>query len=165
MEDPLDQAVKFLQPLQTLASRRIQTHLMAFEIYYRKGKPLLMLQSIRRAHKTEPDHPLLHTCIIRYRLYLDQRAGTIEKPVMTVVNQTMKPIWEEKDAKRLNAEFLNAHKNNLRYVLQGAKMLYRLEPQQQQVAVSLATCLDDHVKEATLQVSRPREKEKKKLLV
>lgn len=39
-EDPLEQAIKFLQPLQTLASDRIQTHLMAFEIYYRKGEYL-----------------------------------------------------------------------------------------------------------------------------
>lgn len=66
----------------------------------------------------------------------------------------MKPIWEEKDAKRLNAEFLNAHKNDLRYVLQGARMLYHLEPQQQETAISLVTCLEDHVREADLQVRR-----------
>lgn len=37
IEDPLEQAIKFLQPLQDLASNRIETHLMAFEIYIRKG--------------------------------------------------------------------------------------------------------------------------------
>lgn len=36
-EDPLEQAIKFLTPLQTLAANRIETHLMAFEIYCRKG--------------------------------------------------------------------------------------------------------------------------------
>ncbi|KOB67339.1 N-alpha-acetyltransferase, NatA auxiliary subunit, partial [Operophtera brumata] len=35
-EDPLEQALKFLQPLRTLAADRIDTHLMAFEIYIRK---------------------------------------------------------------------------------------------------------------------------------
>lgn len=35
--DPLDQAIKFLKPLQTLAAQHIETHLMAFEIYFRKG--------------------------------------------------------------------------------------------------------------------------------
>lgn len=38
VEDPLEQAIKFLQPLQELAWDRIETHLMAFEIYIRKGK-------------------------------------------------------------------------------------------------------------------------------
>lgn len=43
-EDPLGEAIHFLKPLQSLAANRIQTHLMAFEIYLRKDKPLLMLQ-------------------------------------------------------------------------------------------------------------------------
>jgi hypothetical protein len=34
----LEQAIRFLHPLQTLAARRIETHLMAFEIYSRKSK-------------------------------------------------------------------------------------------------------------------------------
>lgn len=37
VEEPLEQAIKFLQPLQTLATHRIETHLMAFEVYYRKS--------------------------------------------------------------------------------------------------------------------------------
>lgn len=37
VDDPLDQAVKFLQPLQTLCSDLLETHLMAYEIYSRKG--------------------------------------------------------------------------------------------------------------------------------
>jgi len=37
VEDPLEQSIKFLKPLQELASDNIETHLMAFEIYYRKG--------------------------------------------------------------------------------------------------------------------------------
>lgn len=35
--DPLQQAVKFLIPLQSFASSRIETHLLAYEIYSRKG--------------------------------------------------------------------------------------------------------------------------------
>lgn len=42
--DPLGEAIHFLKPLQTLVPNRMHTHLMAFEIYLRKGKPLLMLQ-------------------------------------------------------------------------------------------------------------------------
>lgn len=36
-EDPLGEALKFLRPLQELASERIETHLMGFEIYIRKS--------------------------------------------------------------------------------------------------------------------------------
>ena len=42
-EDPLAEALKFLQPLQQLASNDLSTHLFAFEIYYRKGSLHFML--------------------------------------------------------------------------------------------------------------------------
>ena len=35
---PLEEATKLLQPLLQLAENNIETHLMAFEIYYRKGE-------------------------------------------------------------------------------------------------------------------------------
>ena len=44
-EDPLEQAIKFLLPLQDLAANKIETHLMAFEIYIRKGKLIFLVIS------------------------------------------------------------------------------------------------------------------------
>ena len=37
-ERPLDEAKRFLKPLQLLASDRIDTHVFAYEIYSRKGR-------------------------------------------------------------------------------------------------------------------------------
>lgn len=75
-------------PLKHLVKEKIDTHLLAFEIYFRKGgggpvsaplrfpqvyKPLfllekyvLMLQSIKRALAIDPDHPWLHQCLVRF---------------------------------------------------------------------------------------------------
>lgn len=36
-ENPLEEAVKFLIPLKNLVRNKIETHLLAFEIYFRKG--------------------------------------------------------------------------------------------------------------------------------
>uniref|UniRef100_A0A4W4DYU9 N(alpha)-acetyltransferase 15, NatA auxiliary subunit a n=1 Tax=Electrophorus electricus TaxID=8005 RepID=A0A4W4DYU9_ELEEL len=66
VENPLEEAVKFLTPLKNLARNKIDTHLLAFEIYLRKEKHLLMLQSVKRAYILEPDHPWLHQCLIRF---------------------------------------------------------------------------------------------------
>lgn len=46
VEDPLEQAIKFLQPLRMLASDKIDTHLMAFEIYFRKGTLRFLLVEV-----------------------------------------------------------------------------------------------------------------------
>ena len=37
-ENPLEEAVKFLIPLKNLVRNKIETHLLAFEIYFRKGQ-------------------------------------------------------------------------------------------------------------------------------
>ena len=54
-EDPLSEAIKFLAPLQMLASNCINTHLLAFEIYYRNGTILLFslpLLQVKFPHAT-----------------------------------------------------------------------------------------------------------------
>lgn len=80
-------------PLKHLVKEKIDTHLLAFEIYFRKGggwlhllsspviisiphrftmplfileKYVLMLQSIKRALAIDPDHPWLHQCLVRF---------------------------------------------------------------------------------------------------
>lgn len=51
VEDPLEQAIKFLQPLQDLAANRIETHLMAFEIYIRKGNEISIGRNVKMGEK------------------------------------------------------------------------------------------------------------------
>ena len=58
--DALEMACHFLRPLQTFAAGEIETHLLAFEVFVRRDKILLMLQSIKRAHDLDPHHPVLH---------------------------------------------------------------------------------------------------------
>merc|ERR1712071_410891 len=72
VEDPLEQAMKFLQPLQDFGSKNIETHLLAFEVYSRKRKPLLMVQSVKRALKVDANHPELHSCLIRLFRFLEE---------------------------------------------------------------------------------------------
>ena len=50
-DSPLEEALKFLRPLQQLVASKLSTHALAFEIYWRRGRPLLMLQSVKRAIK------------------------------------------------------------------------------------------------------------------
>lgn len=142
VEDPLEQAIKFLKPLQDLASKNIETHLMAFEIYYRKGKVLLMLQSIKRAYRLEPNNCELHTCLVRFVELVSSKLGTLEAPVVDVINQVMEPITRGRSAKQMNEDFLKENSNNLAALLQGARMMYALDQSRQEEAIKLATTLE-----------------------
>merc|ERR1711874_760383 len=70
IKTPLKEATSFLKPLQELLSDKIETHIAAFEISYRKEKPLLMLQSLKRGLAINKEHPkilknILHTLKVK----------------------------------------------------------------------------------------------------
>lgn len=74
-DKPLEEAVKFLIPLQALAPRHTETHTMAYEIHSRRRKFLLMLQALKRLHSVDPENGELHRILVdfmlmgQYRMY------------------------------------------------------------------------------------------------
>ncbi|XP_012285201.1 N-alpha-acetyltransferase 15, NatA auxiliary subunit [Orussus abietinus] len=140
VEDPLEQAIKFLQPLQQLASNRIETHLMAFEIYYRKGRTLLMLQSIKRAHRLDANNPELHACLVRFRQHV--AGATLEGAVAEVVSRQTRDVYGTSSAAQLNTEYLRKNSRSLAHLLQGARMMCLLDAFSQPRALSLVTQLE-----------------------
>nr|CAI5821462.1 unnamed protein product [Callosobruchus analis] len=137
VEDPLDQAIKFLQPLQRLAKDRIETHLMAFEVYYRKKKVLLMLQSLKRAHKVEPRNPRLHSCLVRFYQYVQNVKDSWDPRIEEVVQKETQLYFDGKDAHQLNRDFLESNKDSMRAVFESAKMMGHLDDKNQHEVVSL----------------------------
>lgn len=143
--DPLDQAIKFLRPLQDLASNNVDTHLMAFEIYSRRKRPLLMLQSVKRAYETQKDHPLVHETIIRFCHALEgwKKERSFAEPVFTVIETVMKPILGDKTPLQLNQDYLKMHMNDLGRSLHAARVMYMLDKGKQAEAIAVATRLDN----------------------
>ncbi|KAE9543851.1 hypothetical protein AGLY_001975 [Aphis glycines] len=150
VEDPLEQSIKFLKPLQELASDNIETHLMAFEIYYRKDKLLLMLQSIKRSHRICPDHPMFHSCLIRFMEKL-LKLDNIQEEMQLVLNKQLEPILGGMSAAEINSQFLNKHHKSLPALVQGLKMKYKLDNSTQQEVLDQITKLDDSLENVNIQ--------------
>ncbi|KAB5570955.1 hypothetical protein PHYPO_G00219410 [Pangasianodon hypophthalmus] len=141
IENPLEEAVKFLIPLKNLVKNRIETHLLAFEIYFRKEKYLLMLQSVKRAYALDPDHPWLHQCLIRFFRGVAE-SKSLPQPVHTVLKQEITRLFGESDPKTYNKNFLSKHSSSIPHRLAGAKMMVYLDPSSESTAAELATSLD-----------------------
>ncbi|XP_026490356.1 N-alpha-acetyltransferase 15, NatA auxiliary subunit [Vanessa tameamea] len=142
-EDPLEQALKFLQPLRTLAADRIDTHLMAFEIYFRKEKPLLMLQSIKRAWRLDSQNEHLHDCLLRFRTWLDDKQAGLPTGVTTVIDKETQPMFKGRSPQTMAEEFVAGPAlRSQRGALWGARALRRLQPAPAPAALALATRLD-----------------------
>ncbi|CAH0663826.1 unnamed protein product [Spodoptera exigua] len=142
-EDPLEQALKFLQPLRTLAADRIDTHLMAFEIYFRKDKPLLMLQSIKRAHRLDPEHHHLHDCLLRFQGWLDDNLASLNPAVAAVIAKEIEPMVRGRSTVEMAEQLVSspAAARCQAAALSGARALRRHLPARADHALKLATSL------------------------
>ncbi|XP_037025681.1 N-alpha-acetyltransferase 16, NatA auxiliary subunit [Bradysia coprophila] len=140
-DDPLEKAIDFLRPLQILAKECIKTHLLAFEIYYRKNKLLLMLQSIKRAKSLDPTDPNLHTCIVKFYKALTVN-GEINEHVRTVIDKETKVLFDGRDADAMNQDVLQKFSNSFHHVLQVARCMYELDATKRNAAVQLVMSFD-----------------------
>ncbi|GMT19158.1 hypothetical protein PFISCL1PPCAC_10455, partial [Pristionchus fissidentatus] len=89
-ENPLEEASKFAGPLLQLGCNYVTGYTLAAEVYRRKGKVLLMLQSLLGAHKLDPHHPQLHVAKIKFLILfssssLSSRVAEVAKEAMEIL--------------------------------------------------------------------------------
>ncbi|XP_063160633.1 N-alpha-acetyltransferase 16, NatA auxiliary subunit [Candoia aspera] len=146
VENPLEEAIKFLIPLKNLVADNIDTHLLAFEIYFRKGKFLLMLQSVKRAFAIDDNNPWLHECLIKFSKCVSSHSN-LPEIVNKVLTQEMQKIFISKDLESFNEEFLKRNSTSIWHLLSGAKMMYFLDNSRQEKAIAIATRLDETMRD------------------
>jgi len=130
-EDPLAEAIKFLTPLQILAKERIDTHLLAFEIYFRKGKIMLMLQSLKRAIRLESSNPTLQKQLVLFFNFVEAHKEQFNDAINKVLELEMiKLIGNERvsSALELNERFLQRNSNSFAYRIESSKLMHILSP-------------------------------------
>jgi N-alpha-acetyltransferase 15/16, NatA auxiliary subunit len=152
-EDPLSKAIDFIKPLQLLVSGLIETHLLTFEIYYRKNKLLIMLQALKRAYAIDPNNATLHGCIIRFIKLLDKQLPEANEFVKIVIQrETEKMPVIGKKSVVLNKEFIDKNKDSAEALIAGARVYYDDSPDNKTKAIELLmSCIQ--LKSCTLKVS------------
>ncbi|XP_017650261.1 N-alpha-acetyltransferase 16, NatA auxiliary subunit isoform X2 [Nannospalax galili] len=151
VENPLEEAIKFLTPLKNLVADNIYTHLLAFEIYFRKGKFLLMLQSVKRAFAIDSNNPWLHECLIRFSKSVSNHSN-LPDIMSKVLSQEMQKLFVNKDLHSFNEDFLKHNTTSLQHRLSGAKMMYFLDKSRQEKAVAIATRVDETIKDKNVKI-------------
>nr|XP_023845730.1 N-alpha-acetyltransferase 15, NatA auxiliary subunit isoform X4 [Salvelinus alpinus] len=151
VENPLEEAVKFLTPLKNLVKNKIETHLLAFEIYFRKEKYLLMLQSVKRAFSMEPSHPWLHQCLVRFFKGVSD-SKDLPEAVRTVLKQEISRLFGESNPQSFNKNYLSQHFQPIPHRVAAAKMMFYLDPSSDKMASELATALDESLNERSITI-------------
>ena len=135
-QTPLDEATKFLEPLQLLASKSINTHLLAFEIYLRKGKPLLMLQAIKKIMSLDANSKALHSCFVRFLNYVELNKAEFNPSTIKALETSLPKQLNSTTAVNLNDKFLADNSADLKSLFIGYKLQVFLDQTAAEAAVS-----------------------------
>ncbi|CAG8580181.1 12419_t:CDS:10 [Ambispora gerdemannii] len=142
--DPLGEAFKFYQPLQELSPKRIETHLLGFEIYLRKKRYLLALRSLIQAHSINSNNSTLHQDIIRFEKAVASDTS-INPIVAKVVAEQLSIIHSQNiPLPDFNNEFLGRNKGSIPHLLVAAESLLLIDPSYKQEAEDLLLKIIDN---------------------
>ncbi|KAG0580042.1 hypothetical protein M758_4G144800 [Ceratodon purpureus] len=142
VEDPLSEALKYLRLLQEHSAYALETHLLAFEVYFRKGKKLLALQAVKKQLALDPSSPDVHRCLIRLFESLDKlpnpdsHADKIIHDVIAMERASLKELGE-KSLLDANRAFLEVHSDSLKHRVAAAEISLLLCPEAKSEAVKI----------------------------
>ncbi|KHJ95640.1 tetratricopeptide repeat protein [Oesophagostomum dentatum] len=125
-EKPLDEASKFVQHLHMLGSKHITAYNIAFEVYLRKNKPLLMLKCLKQAALLDDSDPRLHVCRVKFLKYKENFAAS--GVVGDLVQEMSSQLFTIMNPVTLNENFKHQHLNSLRHRIAVAECSLILDP-------------------------------------
>ncbi|CAF4348649.1 unnamed protein product [Rotaria magnacalcarata] len=155
-EKPLEEAMRFLQPLEDFSGNFIQTHYLGFEVYYRRKKHLLMLRCLKRMKKIDANNAKLHSCLMKF-LKLVETEPIADERIRTLIEDELKTFGVKqgdstKNIEELNEEFIKNHSNSLSHRAEAAKIMFLINPTNNVKAIEFLTTLDSNFSDQNLKI-------------
>jgi len=142
--DALASSSKYMQILQIHASKDIETQLLAFELYMKKGKYLLVLKSLKRALFLSPDHPKVHLNILKFFNIISNQLDSFNPTVKQLINSERNSILGENTLEEYSKKYVEKYRNaGVRYCLGVAESFYYINPSNKPEAIKIATNLNE----------------------
>ncbi|CAM6129165.1 unnamed protein product [Calypogeia fissa] len=142
ISDPLEQASKFCKLLQDHSPDELDTHSLAFEIYFRKKKILLAFRAVKLQLKLAPDNPVVHRNLILFFNMVDHlpaaetSADKLVHSVISVERESLTALGS-KPLLEVNKTFLEIHKDSLQHRAAAAEILFLLSPESKAEATKI----------------------------
>ena len=145
---PLEEAMRFLQPLEDFSGNFFDTHFLGFEVYYRRrksnsredvhpllcrlGKFLLMLRCLKRMAKLDATHGKFHSCLMKF-VKLVETETIADERIRSLIDEELKTFGFQKgDANKQieesNKKFIEKNLSSLPHRVEGKIELKRAVP-------------------------------------
>ncbi|CAF1385407.1 unnamed protein product, partial [Didymodactylos carnosus] len=140
-EKPLDEAMRFLQPLEDFSQSDLETQYLGFEVYYRRLKCTLMLRCLKRMKKFNPNYPKFHSCLMKFLMLIQKHSWTDER-LKVLIEEELKTLYKHgRSIEDMNADFIEKHSDSLAHRIEASKVMLLLNPSNNTKAIQFLTTL------------------------
>ncbi|KAG6833055.1 hypothetical protein H0H87_012066 [Tephrocybe sp. NHM501043] len=147
VSDPLEQAVKLLQPLTTAATDNVDVWTVVYDVAIRRKKLLQAIQALNRARALNAEAPEVHIRSVHFRQTVEVLSEELPAPVGPLAREaSQKLIPEGLSAFTYNTQYLQRHASETVAVLAAAKVTHALKEPIQEVEQAVFTVLQDGLK-------------------
>ncbi|KAF5851366.1 hypothetical protein GGP41_004200 [Bipolaris sorokiniana] len=126
-KQPLEDALRFLQPMLELAPKNIKAQNVGFEVYIRRNKYLLALKCLQAAREIDPENPKLHEQSVRFRQAISKPVEPLSTQASEVIKATFTAPPADADLNVYNDEFLKKHSESALHLQSGYNVRYILD--------------------------------------
>jgi peptide alpha-N-acetyltransferase len=158
-DNPLEECNRFLKPIEEFASQYLQTHMLAFEVYFRKNKFLLMLKSLKKitnfSDKSTLQLAKSHYYKCKFLIKYNKTKETLNETVRSVIDQQIATIQPNaENVAEINESFLKQNSTSYECCVEVAKVIYDLNPTvNQKRALDLVTDIDSKQSSIPLKIA------------
>ncbi|KAI5478629.1 hypothetical protein MNV49_004771 [Pseudohyphozyma bogoriensis] len=149
-KEPLDEALKFLKPLEKVAAGNVGTWLISFEVAIRREKYLQALTALKTAHSLSPSSPLLHPLIVRFAVFVPTLTS-FPSAVTETLQAGVKELIGDLSVDAFNSSVLQKG-NSSEYVLAAAKGASSIHPESKEESEGLVFQLVREGSDASLKI-------------
>ena len=144
-KDPLAEAARVLVTLTRHAGKLVETHLLAYDVAVKRGKPLLALQALIKGQALQPQHPEVVVRTVDFLQTLQEKteggwAASLHPTVATVIDAEKEGLLGgAKDLGEYVEGYVGKAKEwaSLVHVLAAARALARIQSGKMEKAVAL----------------------------
>ncbi|KAG6812172.1 hypothetical protein H0H92_004040 [Tricholoma furcatifolium] len=146
VSDPLEQAVKLLQPLTTLAADNLDVWIVVYDVAIHRKKYLQAVKALNRALALDEKNPEVYIRSMHFRQAIDALSDGLPTAVESVVKEaSQKLVPEGLSLITFNGQYLQQHASNPLAVLAAAKVAHALNEPIQEVEQVVFGLLQDDV--------------------
>ncbi|EDU40379.1 NMDA receptor-regulated protein 1 [Pyrenophora tritici-repentis] len=126
-KQPLEDALRFLQPMLDFSPLNMEAQNVGFEVYIRRNKYLLALKCLQAAQEIDTENPKLHEQSVRFRQALTKPAEPLSSQTEQVIKESFTTPAADADLKAYNDDFLKKHAQSASHLQSGYNVRYILD--------------------------------------